>query len=339
MARDPGDSYIAVFRKICRNPIVWPKPYGVTQAWLWLNMHARVTSSMCFKRGQMVATRAFLAEKWGWLQNDEKSLDLGKVRRFLEALKNAPDGPMVEVEVIPVPRCRPKGEPKAEPKRGPKKKPKSKPKTGPKMLLITIVNYEDYQSSSCDTRPKLEPKLEHKTEPKTGPKLRPKTEPKTCQILCDAESLQAPKNGIKRMGVQEEECVPASENPKREPTRRPKAPKSKKAIQEMLDMVDLERFIAIYGPQGLDVHRSWERFCNYVMNGSSSKPFPNPSNYRDANLAFHENCKRDIEKGWNLLKSSRPKPPWEKSDDKDNDPDASFRDPNFGMKGPIIRNG
>jgi hypothetical protein len=82
------------------------------------------------------------------------------------------------------------------------------------------------------------------------------------------------------------------------------APKTEEAIKKCLDAVNLENFRLVYAKQGLDVDLCWKRFCEYVMFGNASKPFSNPSNYRDMGLAFHNSCKGAIDKGMFQLKTS-----------------------------------
>lgn len=161
MSRNPDDSFIAVFRKICGNELVWPKPYGPTQAWLWLCMHAKSADTPEVKRGQLVKSKRELAEAWGWEVKDRKSgktvPDVGRVRRFLDSLQQAPDGPMVNVEAIAIPEYI---------KESPKK-PKKKPKFPPKTSRITVLLYEEYQTPVVKKEPKKKPKSTPKTtEPK-----------------------------------------------------------------------------------------------------------------------------------------------------------------------------
>lgn len=91
-------------------------PYDRRSAWLWLIAHAawkdksvnHKGSAVKLKRGQVLAGRKFLAQKWGWSEQN--------VRTFLKHLKN---DEMIE----------------------------SNQSNGHYANIITICNYEEYQTS------------------------------------------------------------------------------------------------------------------------------------------------------------------------------------------------
>lgn len=65
-------------------------------------------------------------------------------------------------------------------------------------------------------------------------------------------------------------------------------------LESALECVDLDAFRERFGPKGLDVDACFEDFKDYVLNGSSQKPFPNPSRWVNFKNAFRDSCKRSI---------------------------------------------
>ena len=86
MSKDNG--YILLYRKICDSFLWDDKPFSKGQAWIDLILLANHTEKdklikgvvVHIKRGQLVRSRQFLAERWGW---NVKSVD-----RFIKTLKN-----------------------------------------------------------------------------------------------------------------------------------------------------------------------------------------------------------------------------------------------------------
>ena len=82
------DGYIELHRAIRKNFLWKDKPFTKGQAWIDLLMDARYNQGGYFKRGIWIAldrgqvgrSELTLADNWGWSR--------GKVRRFLEKLKN-----------------------------------------------------------------------------------------------------------------------------------------------------------------------------------------------------------------------------------------------------------
>lgn len=111
------EGWIKLYRQIQYN-VFWPhnRPYTKLEAWLYLLLRANHADNRDFfdigpveiKRGQFITSEVKLAEKWKW--------DRGTVRRFLKILQN--DEQMI-----------------------------IKTATS-KYTVITIVNYEKYQSDT-----------------------------------------------------------------------------------------------------------------------------------------------------------------------------------------------
>lgn len=190
MPRSPHDTFILLFRSVMDNPVLWTKPFSRFQAWAWMIMKARVFSGLCIKRGQFIATRRYLQAEWGW--DSEYS-----VRDFLKSLKAGWKDPSIEIEIIPTPRCASRWSPwfrnqppqqkksKVSPKWGPKSKSILSLKTSPKVMLVTILNYNEYQPSHALQSPKARPKNSPKQKSEVGSKVSPKLPP----ILNDDRNL------------------------------------------------------------------------------------------------------------------------------------------------------
>lgn len=121
--------YVAISRELFDHPFFAPDAYSEREAWTWMIAAAvwrptkvRVGRKIFnLKRGQLVFAERFLAKKWGWTKS--------KVRRFLQRLSrnNDESGPMVNLSA------------------------------DREATLITICNYDKYQSSRTAGEPQNEP--------------------------------------------------------------------------------------------------------------------------------------------------------------------------------------
>ena len=68
-------------------------------------------------------------------------------------------------------------------------------------------------------------------------------------------------------------------------------------LKKELQKLDLSKFHDTYSPQGLNVDLAYEDMESYVLKGNAKKPRPNPANWIDFNLAFHDKCKWCLEHG------------------------------------------
>jgi len=146
VARRVSDPFVFLFKKIIQNPVVWPKPYGKTQAWLWLLFEARYTDDDTLKMGELFASVSFLMNAWGWTQS--------KVRTFLKDLQ-AND--MITIKKMAITDFL--------------SHLKSQTKSHPKSRLISvinIVNFNEYQN---------------KVLPKIAPQMTPQMTPQITRIL------------------------------------------------------------------------------------------------------------------------------------------------------------
>lgn len=76
-----------------------------------------------------------------------------------------------------------------------------------------------------------------------------------------------------------------STKPKKPPLLRDQA-----AIEKVLQRLDIEAFQSQY--PSVPVDEVFQEFWDYCTLGTPRKPWPNPSDYRDFNMAFHNWCKR-----------------------------------------------
>lgn len=124
--------YVAISRELFDHPAFAPDPYSEREAWAWMIAAAAWKPSKVrvgrkvfnLRRGQLVFAERFLADKWGWTKS--------KVRRFLQRLsKNCDEsGPMVNLTA------------------------------DREATLITICNYDKYQSPRTAGEPQTEPQGE-----------------------------------------------------------------------------------------------------------------------------------------------------------------------------------
>lgn len=145
-----------LYRCIQQNPMWHEKPFSRGQAWVDLLMLANFADNFLMKRGIKVIVKRGqvgwsernLAERWGWSR--------GKIRRFLNDLKT-------EQQI----------------------EPQNEPQNLNVTSLITITNYDRYQSR----KPQNEPQNEPQTVPQTVP-LRINKEVKTLNPIASNKSSQ-----------------------------------------------------------------------------------------------------------------------------------------------------
>jgi hypothetical protein len=75
-------------------------------------------------------------------------------------------------------------------------------------------------------------------------------------------------------------------------------------LQEQLSAINIANFVRTYEPQGLDVLKCFDSFCEYVLTGNAKKPIPNPANWVDFSRAFHDSCKSALSKGMYQITSN-----------------------------------
>lgn len=80
-------------------------------------------------------------------------------------------------------------------------------------------------------------------------------------------------------------------------------------LKEQLSEINIPDFVKRYEPQGLDVVSCFDDFTDYVLNGTAKNQTPNQANWIVFSRAFHDSCKRAIEKGRHQLKEPPPKTP------------------------------
>ncbi len=145
---DSSGGWIKLYRRIHNNPMWQERPFDRARAWVDLILLANHKDGYLrkrgikidVKRGQVGWSERALAERWGWSR--------GKVARFLHELK-------IEQQI--------------------------EQQNGPQNInvtsLITITNYDRYQSDEPQNGPQNEPQTGHKQyhrqECKEGKKIKP----------------------------------------------------------------------------------------------------------------------------------------------------------------------
>ena len=157
---DPEDTnmngFIAVHRKIFKNPIIKPRrPYSKFEAWHLLMMRANYsnhrvplgTEVIHASRGEVITSQKKLGLKFGWGNT--------KVRNFLKLLEN---DTMIVL------------------------------KTTPSLTRITLCNYESYQIQQTDSKPKAT-QPQHRAKPQTNTKNKKNKDNKNNKI--EIKSLES----------------------------------------------------------------------------------------------------------------------------------------------------
>lgn len=145
-----NNGWVALSRKLIRSWI-WNDPEYL-KMWCWLIMSANYERSQVYwrgafknlERGQIITSKREIAK--------ECQVDIAKAGRFLSALES---------------------EPQSEPQNGPQNEPQISSQKSPRGSIITILNYEKYQSSNKSFDRQDEPQSEPQNEPQSEPQSDP----------------------------------------------------------------------------------------------------------------------------------------------------------------------
>jgi hypothetical protein len=157
----------------------------------------------------------------------------------------------------------------------------------PTLTIITIVNYNTYQTS------KQHDGNGHETDSRTDPRTDGWTDSRT-----DSETVLKEQERNKEIKEIKNRTVRSQ---------KPRACHDAEQLTEKLSAINITDFIRQFEPKGLDVLAVWDKFQDEVLEGNEKDNRPNPRNYIDFKKAFRKWCELNLERGWRLLKTAKQK--------------------------------